>query len=373
MKFTCGSPSRPVSLPVEESGFPLPPFVHQYLSSGAPEGERNEAIFKVAQQFLACQLSISEAENRIIPVAVSQGGPKVEAEVRQAIRSAYKSSKVTEPLSARSEASRVTKATKIAEAEPDFLRAIKAAFQPHEWVAVVNCYQNDSGEWKPGKADIMSRLDWERWHAKTGDIAARFGGQPGGAYMAINPFREGSESRSNDNVAAFRHVLCEWDGAVDGSGRADQRAKVEASGLPVTLLIDSGKKSTHAWVRVDAKTREEWEHRRDVIFKEMGCDEKNKDVARVSRCAGAMREVDGEMRKQSLLAVNIGAKSWGEWETKRVGLPPIVSLTQLSRANPQPTPEVIKGVLNMGLKLLLAGPSKARKSWCLLDLCMSVA
>lgn len=373
IKFTCGSVVARPGLPVEVSGFPLPPFVHQYLSEGAPEGERNEMVFKVAQQFLACQLPIGEAESRILAVAVSQGGPKVEAEVLQAIRSAYKSSKVTEPLSARAEASQVKRAAKIAESEPDFIRAIKAAFQPHEWVAVVNCYENDSGDWKPGKADIMSRTDWERWHEKAGGIGVRFGGQPGGAYMAINPLREGSESRSNDNVAAFRHVLCEWDGPEDGSERADQRAKVEASNLPVTLLIDSAKKSIHAWVRVDAKTREEWEHRRDVIFKEMGCDEKNKDLARVSRCAGAVRLVDGDPRVQKLLAVNIGAKSWGEWETKRVGLPPIVSLTQLSRANPQATPEVIKGVLNMGLKLLLAGPSKARKSWCLLDLCMSVA
>lgn len=372
IKFVCGSPTRNAGLPVEESGFPLPPFVHAYLSGGAPEGERNETIYKVAQQFLACRLPQSEAEARIIPVAVNQGGPKVEAETRQAIKSAYKSSRVTEPLDGAPVASKGVRKVATAEVEPDFLRAIKAAFQPHEWVAVVDCYQNDGGEWKPGKADLMSRADWEKWFAKTGDVGARFGGTPGGAYMAINPFREGSEARSNDNVSNFRHVLCEWDGAEDGSGKADQRARIEASNLPVTLLIDSGKKSIHAWIRVDAKTREEWEHRRDVIFRDLQCDPKNKDVARVSRCAGAVRVVNEEPRVQKLLAVNIGAKSWGEWETKRVGLPAIINLNQLAKSNPQATPEVIKGVLNMGLKLLLAGPSKARKSWCLLDLALSV-
>lgn len=36
-------------------------------------------------------------------------------------------------------------------------------------------------------------------------------------------------------------------------------------------------------------------------------------------------------------------------------------------------PEIIKGVLTQGTRMILAGPSKSRKSWVLLDLCYSVA
>lgn len=363
--------SRPPALPVENSGHSLPPFVHDYLANGAPEGQRNDTIFRVAQQFLACQLPQSEAEARILPVAIRQGGPKVEREVREAIASAYKSSKVREPISARPEAKKAIKPAP--HEESDFIRAIRAAFEPEEMVAVVDTYKRDDGEWKPGKADLKSRRDWERWHSKMGDIGRLVGGTPGGAFMAINPFKPGSDSRSNDNVSAFRHVLVEWDGPEDGSGKPEQRQRIEASGLPVSVLLDSGKKSIHAWVRVDAKTREEWEGRRDTIFKELQCDQKNRDLARVSRCPGAVRLVGDEKRVQRLLAVKIGAKSWGEWETRKEGLPPLVSLSALARSNPQPTPEVIKGVLNMGCKMLIAGPSKARKSWVLLDLCLSVA
>ncbi|CAB4186570.1 AAA domain containing protein [uncultured Caudovirales phage] len=375
IKFICGTPRKTPDLPTEVSGFPLPAFVHQYLSSGAAEGERNEVIYKVAQQFYACQLSQADAESRIVPMAVSQGGPKVAAEVMAAIRSAYRSSKVTEPLAARTESRPgASKLGAKAEApEPDFIRAIKAAFQPHEWVAIIDSQLNESGVWKPAKAELRSRADWEKWHAKMGDLSKSFGNTEGGTYMGINPFKAESGARSNDNVSSYRHVLVEWDGKEDGSDKPEQRARIEASGLPVTLLIDSGKRSIHAWVRVDAKTREEWDNRRDRIFADLGCDEKNKDVARVSRCAGAIRIVNGEPVVQRLLATNIGAASWGEWETKRVGLPPLMSLAEMSRANPRPTPEVIKGILNMGCKMLIAGPSKARKSWVLLDLCLSVA
>lgn len=349
---------------------PLPPFVRQYCESGAAEGERNSTIFKVAQQFYACGYSTSEAESFIMPRAVAQGGERVRREVLTAIQSAFKSSSVTQPLTKRPEA--VKKATGTP-GTSDFIQAIQAAFEPHEVVAVVDCYKRDDGEWKPGKATMKTRAEWERWHTKSGDIGKLVGRTPGGAFMGINPFKPGSENRSNDNVSAFRHVLVEWDGPADGSGKPDQRARIEASGLPVSVLVDSGKKSIHAWVRVDAQTREEWEQRRDTIFKDLQCDEKNRDLARVSRCPGAIRLVDDQPRVQKLLAVKIGAKSWGQWETRKVGLPPITSFKDLIVANHQPTPEVIKGVLNMGCKMLVAGPSKARKSWVLLDLCCAVA
>jgi hypothetical protein len=43
-------------------------------------------------------------------------------------------------------------------------------------------------------------------------------------------------------------------------------------------------------------------------------------------------------------------------------------------ANPRPRPpELVEGLLHQGCKMVLSGPSKSYKSWCLLDLAMSVA
>lgn len=348
---------------------PLPPFVRDYIEGGAPEGGRNDAIFKVAQQFYACGYSQSEAEVWIMARAVAQGGDKVRREVLTCIGSAFKSTAVKEPITV---GKGVPTATSKTPPESDFIQAIKAAFQPTEVVAVVDCYLREDGEWKPGKAEMKTRAEWERWHAKIGDISKLVGGTPGGAFMAINPFAAGSDRRNNESVSAFRHVLAEWDGPEDGSGKPQQRERLVASGLPVSVLLDSGKRSIHAWVRVEATTREEWERRRDVVFKLLDCDEKNKDLARVSRCPGAVRLVGDEKRVQRLLATNIGAKTWEAWEGKNEWVPESFGVFDLVQHGPEPKPEVIKGVLRRGCVMQISSGPKMRKSYTLLDLALSV-
>jgi hypothetical protein len=54
-------------------------------------------------------------------------------------------------------------------------------------------------------------------------------------------------------------------------------------------------------------------------------------------------------------------------------LPEILYLRQLVEAAPAPPPQTIEGVLYQGCKMLLGGTSKSNKSWCLLDLAVSVA
>src|SRR5690349_9063873 len=54
-------------------------------------------------------------------------------------------------------------------------------------------------------------------------------------------------------------------------------------------------------------------------------------------------------------------------------LPEIVSLRQFASAPPAPPPQIIHGVLHQGCKMILGGTSKSNKSWCLLDLALSVA
>lgn len=54
-------------------------------------------------------------------------------------------------------------------------------------------------------------------------------------------------------------------------------------------------------------------------------------------------------------------------------LPEILNLRQLVETAPAPPPQIIEGVLHQGCKMVLGGTSKSNKSWCLLDLAVSVA
>jgi hypothetical protein len=54
-------------------------------------------------------------------------------------------------------------------------------------------------------------------------------------------------------------------------------------------------------------------------------------------------------------------------------LPEILTLREFAAAPPVPPPQIIEGVLHQGCKMILGGTSKSNKSWCLLDLAISVA
>ena len=54
-------------------------------------------------------------------------------------------------------------------------------------------------------------------------------------------------------------------------------------------------------------------------------------------------------------------------------LPDVLSLRQLVETAPALPPQIIEGVLHQGCKMILDGTSKSNKSWCLLDLAVSVA
>ena len=54
-------------------------------------------------------------------------------------------------------------------------------------------------------------------------------------------------------------------------------------------------------------------------------------------------------------------------------LPEIVTLRQFAAAPPTAPPQILEGILHQGCKMILGGTSKSNKSWCLLDLALSVA
>jgi hypothetical protein len=71
------------------------------------------------------------------------------------------------------------------------------------------------------------------------------------------------------------------------------------------------------------------------------------------------------MSEQIDIAVDLGAVP--------APLPELVTLRQFCAVAVPPPPQIIEGILHQGCKMILGGTSKSNKSWCLLDLAISVA
>ena len=207
-----------------------------------------------------------------------------------------------------------------------------------------------------------------------GDIGAVFGdyNKEAGAWIRFNPLD--GRGVKNENVTDFRYTLVEC----DNMELSKQREIIEQLQLPVACLVFSGKKSIHAIVHVDADNKEEYRKRVEYIYRVcqeagLSVDIQNKNPSRLSRMPGVMR--NGRM--QELLAVNIGLPSFLEWEeyteTINDDLPDEENLLSVWNDLPELAPPLIDGVLRQGHKMLIAGPSKAGKSFSLIELCIAVA
>lgn len=210
--------------------------------------------------------------------------------------------------------------------------------------------------------------------SKSKDIGAVFGdyNKEAGAWIRFNPLD--GKGVKNENVTDFRYTLVEC----DNMELSRQREIIEQLKLPVACLVFSGKKSIHAIVHVDADNKEEYRKRVEYIYRicqgaGLSVDISNKNPSRLSRMPGVMR--NGKL--QELLAVNIGLPSFLAWqeytETINDDLPDEENLENVWNDLPELAPPLIDGVLRQGHKMLIAGPSKAGKSFSLIELCIAIA
>jgi len=363
----------------------LPRRTLEYLERGAPKGQRNAELFDAACQFRDAAIPLDDAERQLIARAMADG--LSEAEAHTAVRSAFGHGPrpvATPTPMPHPQSNRAHQARPISQPLPlpgalenGFRRLLDVCFRPDEFVAIAPGTEDDSGSVVPKRGVTLSVADWRQRSASKGGIDRCFT-TPLGLYIRINPMREGGAK--NDDVTAFRHVLVEFDRNDKGEPipKEVQFGNIVASRLPVSAVIDSGNKSIHAWVRVDAPDASEYKRRVDIIwdwFADLSLDKQNKNPSRLSRCPDGWRTVDGEKRQQRLLAVNIGTASWAEWETEHAhdGLPKIVSgIEFMGTLRPEP-PQIIRGVLHQGCKMIIGGASKARKSWTLIDMMLAVS
>ena len=256
-------------------------------------------------------------------------------------------------------------------------RYLSALFDPEDIVGYVTEAFERDGRWTPAGKGDCTRTAGEliQQLAKYGDDLSYTLGQPNaeaGAWIRFNPL-DGQGVR-NDNVAEFRYALVESDEMAPGR----QLAVMRALELPVAAVVHSGNKSVHAIVRVDAKDYDEYRKRVDFLYRTcqdngLRLDTQNKNPSRLSRMPG----VERAGRKQWLVAESMGQPSWRAWaewlEEQNDDLPDPETLDATWDDLPELAPPLIEGVLRQGHKMLLAGPSKAGKSFALIALTVAIA
>lgn len=215
--------------------------------------------------------------------------------------------------------------------------------------------------------DIIERL-------RSGTIEQAIGtlDEKAGVYVRFNPLDGNGEN--NANVTRRKYCLLES----DDISIEQQYSLIKAMNLPCAFVIHSGGKSLHAIVKVDAENAAQYKERvRDIYdFAEKSGfhpDGNDKNESRFSRLPGVKR--NGKW--QYIVARSIGAASyqeWVEWRQEQADdLPPETNLADIWDSMPPLKEELIPGILRVGHKLLLAGPSKAGKSFLLINLAVSLA
>lgn len=253
---------------------------------------------------------------------------------------------------------------------------LETLFEPDENVGYVTESWEHDGKFLPSKGcydRTAGQLIKELYQCK-GDIGSVLGDYNSevGAWIRFNPL-DGMGVK-NENVTEFRYALVESD-TMDISA---QKAIITELELPVAALVHSGKKSLHAIVKIDASTYEEYKKRVDYLYNVcnkngLKLDIQNRNPSRLSRMPGIMRNG----KKQYLLDTNIGKENWNEWrewiESVNDDLPDPESMADVWDNLPSLAPPLIDGVLRQGHKMLIAGPSKAGKSYALIELCCAIA
>ena len=270
----------------------------------------------------------------------------------------------------------IPKSYPLEQRKQDIVTYLTTLFEPEEYVGyVVNTFALPDGKQSPTMGNysrtVQQILDGINGTTQLENVFGTFNKEMG-AWIRFNPID--GKGVKNDNVTAFRYMLLESDNMSLGN----QKAILEQLELPIAAMVFSGGKSIHAIVKVDAYSYEEYRKRVDFIYsiaQKNGFkpDKKNRNPSRLSRMPGVMR--DGN--PQFLMATNIGKENYKEWEewiaSVNDDLPEPEELDALWDNMPDLAPPLIEGILREGHKMLIAGPSKAGKSFALIQLCISIA
>lgn len=258
-------------------------------------------------------------------------------------------------------------------------RYLETLFEPGETVGYVMTSREDAdrGKFIPSNRGIYNKTAGkllEELAACGDDIGAALGdyNPKAGAWIRFNPL-DGSGVQ-NKNVTEYRYALVES----DDLELEKQNSIIRELELPVAVLMYSGGKSLHAIVKIDAADYREYQKRVEYLYEicaknGLKVDTQNKNPSRLSRLPGCVR---GD-KKQYIIDTNIGKSTWNEWqewiEAVNDNLPDIENLEDVWGNMPELAEPLIEGILRKGHKMLIAGPSKAGKSFLQIELAIAIA
>lgn len=253
------------------------------------------------------------------------------------------------------------------------VKYLEAMFDPSEVIGYVHSAMEKEGKWIPANGGIYRPVqDIIKDLKKYRTLDSAFGtiNPEAGAWIRINP----TTGPKDKDVTRLDYVLIES----DSLPIEEQKKFLISSELPIVALVESGGKSVHAVVRVDAKTKQEYDQRVAFLFDWLGknnfiVDKANKNPSRLSRLPGAERH--GNIQK--LIATKIGRKSWLDWidfiEGVDDDLPPLISFADQMENPPELSEELISNILRVGNKMIITGDSKSGKTCLSQELAVCLA
>ncbi|MBO4579263.1 MAG: AAA family ATPase [Clostridiales bacterium] len=255
------------------------------------------------------------------------------------------------------------------------IKYLEAMFDPDETIGFVHqaIRKEEDNKWVPANGGHYRRVkDIIKDLKKYKRLEEAFGtiNPEAGAWIRINP----TLGPSDKDVTRYDYALAES----DSLPIEEQKKLLIAMNLPIVALVESGGKSVHAIIKVDAKDKHEYSQRVSFLFEKLAnnnfiVDKNNKNPSRLSRLPGAERK--GNI--QRLLATNIGSKSWLDWIDYLEGidddLPPLISFADQLESPPVPAPELIASILREGNKMIITGDSKSGKTCLSQELAVCIA
>lgn len=266
--------------------FTLPVTIH--------EGERNNTVFQYGVSLKKQRVGEAEIARMLKEANESRCDPPMEAsEVSQIIRNVV-SLHSGHPIGTGKSPSALTPLDSSLSPTEQAARQIESCFATEDIVTLIAKFgRNPEGEpipnGKPVSIPACTLINRLRNADSLDEVFPDYD-REAGILFYINPMK--INGRKNEDVTVFRTALIEY----DDISKKEQVERLLDSGLPILSITDSGNKSVHALVRVDADNVSSYTKKVGKLHKALEkkygspCDGATKNPARLSRLAGAQRK-----------------------------------------------------------------------------------
>ena len=354
----------------------------EWLDTPIGEGSRNNKLIAAVLSAKDSGLDQREAENLILSKATQTDGLG-QSEVLSAMQSGF-----SKPISKGDTNSTQTIGQNYKWTDTDFLLPIKkekkllksfieTIFAPDDLIHITDSFT--------GKGHYLS---FEEAKELSEEYLKK--NRSNGLFTTINPLKEAprkeksgkiiegtsEQGRTADHVKAYKYLLIEG----DDQPKSEQLEIVKRSGVPYAAIVDSGNKSLHFWCVINAKNAVEYDAHALKVYaalKSEGLilDEACKNPNRLCRLPFAMRSG----KEQALIELQepkMSVKQWLKWRenVKENKLPKVEKSSDFAKIElPPKNEEIIEGILRVAHVMNIGGPSKAGKSFALINLGISLA